>query len=131
MARIDVNGTTIAYEERGHGGPPFVFIHGWACDRSFWRPQFDELSRDHRCVALDLRGRGDSPAVPPYDSTTAAADVAAVIQSLGLGAAILVGHSLGGLVALLVNDSHPELVQGIVLGDSPLTAAGRGGFGSR
>jgi pimeloyl-ACP methyl ester carboxylesterase len=128
LARIEVNGTTIAYDDRGHGGPSFVFIHGWACDRSFWQPQFEEFSRDHRCVALDLRGRGDSPAVPPYDSTTAAADVAAIIQALGLGPVILVGHSLGGLVALLVNDSHPELVQGIVLGDSPLTAAGRGGF---
>lgn len=128
MARIEVNGTTIAYEERGHGGPAFVLIHGWACDRSFWQPQLEELSRDHRCVAVDLRGRGDSPAVPPYDTTTAAADVAALIEALDLGPAILVGHSLGGLVALLVNDSHPDLVQGIVLGDSPLTSAGHGGF---
>lgn len=124
------NGAKLAYDDAGTGPHTFVFIHGWACDRTFWRPQFEDLSRDQRCVAIDLRGRGGSPAIAPYDSTTAADDVAGLIRSLDAGPCILVGHSLGGLVALLVNDRHPQLVKGIVLGDSPLTPAESGRFGS-
>ncbi|MCC6420581.1 MAG: alpha/beta hydrolase [Gemmataceae bacterium] len=128
MAFVTASGTQLAVFEAGAGDPPFVFVHGWACDHSFWAPQFADLQRDHRCLAIDLRGRGESPAVPPYDSTTAADDVAAVVRALGVGPAIVAGHSLGGLIALLLNDRHGELVTGIVLGDSPLTGAGQGGF---
>ncbi len=128
MAKVGVNGAHLACYEAGKGDPPFVFIHGWACDHTFWQPQFDSLSRDHRCLALDLRGRGDSDANPPYDTTTAADDVAAVMRTLTFAPSIIVGHSLGGLVALLLNHRHPDLVTGIVLGDSPLTSAQAGGF---
>ncbi|MEX1104344.1 MAG: alpha/beta fold hydrolase, partial [Dehalococcoidia bacterium] len=110
------------------GDPPFVFVHGWACDLSAWAPQLADLGRDHRCVAVNLRGRGESEARPPFDSTQAADDIAALMEQLELGPAIVVGHSLGGLVALLLNDRHPELVRGIVLGDSPLTSAREGRF---
>jgi pimeloyl-ACP methyl ester carboxylesterase len=123
MARIAVNGTTLAYDDEGHGDPPFLFIHGFACDRSFWRPQCEDLSRDYRCVSVDLRGRGDSDATPPFDVTTAALDSAALIEAIALDRPIVVGHSLGGLVALRLNDLRPELVRAIVIGDSPLTAA--------
>jgi len=50
------------------------------------------------------------------------------MRELDAGPAIVVGHSLGGLVALLLNDRHPEMVLGTVLGDSPLMSAGRGAF---
>jgi len=123
-----VRGVHIAYADEGAGDPPFVFIHGWACDHTFWQPQFDDLKSDHRCLAIDLRGRGGSDAAPPYDAVTAADDVAAVMREAGVGPAIIAGHSLGGIVALLLNDRHPELVLGTILGDSPLTGARAGGF---
>jgi pimeloyl-ACP methyl ester carboxylesterase len=126
MAKLTVNGASLAYDDCGAGDPPFVFIHGLACDRSFWAPQVEDLSRDFRCVNVDLRGRGDSAEVPPFDTTTAADDVAALITALGLDRPIVVGHSLGGLVCLLLNDRHPELIRGIVLGDTPLNHARRG-----
>ena len=125
MAVAELGHASIAYDEAGSGVPVFVFVHGWACDRTFWRPQFEDLSRDHRCIAIDLRGRGESTGAPPYDSTTAADDVAALIEYLGAGPAIVVGHSLGGIVGLLLNERHPELVLGLVLGDSPLTGTER------
>ncbi|MGH2610947.1 MAG: alpha/beta fold hydrolase [Tepidiformaceae bacterium] len=128
MAELTVNGARLEYIDEGRGDPPFVFVHGWACDLRVWQPQVADLSRDHRCVAVNLRGRGESEARPPFDSTQAADDVAALMQQLDLGPAIIVGHSLGGLVALLLNDRHPERVRGIVLGDSPLTAAAEGRF---
>jgi pimeloyl-ACP methyl ester carboxylesterase len=126
MVMIPVDGTSLAVQEAGRGAPAFVFVHGWACDRSFWQPQFEDLSRDHRCISIDLRGRGESPAMPPYHVAQQADDVAAVIRALGLGPSIVVGHSLGGLVALVLNERHPDTVLGIVAGDSPITAEGMG-----
>lgn len=126
MATVAARGLRFGYEERGQGGPAFVFIHGWACDRSVWAPQLDDLSRDYHCLAVDLRGRGESDAVPPFDIVTAADDVAEIIRTFELAPVIAVGHSLGGLVALLLNHRHPGLVCGVVLGDSPLTAAEQG-----
>lgn len=123
MAKLTVNGAALAYDERGAGDPPFLFVHGWACDRTFWAPQFDDLSRDHRCVTVDLRGRGESEAVPPYDVSQAADDIISIAEALHMDGAILVGHSLGGLIALLANARRPELFSGIVTGDSPLDEA--------
>ncbi|MBI2766352.1 MAG: alpha/beta hydrolase [Chloroflexi bacterium] len=131
MARIIVNGVALGVEDAGSGSPPFVFIHGLACDRSAWRYQVADLSRDYRCVNIDLRGRGESDATPPYDITQQADDVAAVMQALAVGPAIVAGHSLGGLTALLLGDRYPELVLGIVVGDSPLRPGGPGDLGAR
>lgn len=128
MAALTVNGARLEYIDEGRGDPPFVFVHGWACDLRVWAPQVADLSRDHRCVSVNLRGRGNSAPVPPFDTTQQAEDVAALMRELDLGPAIVVGHSLGGLVALLVNDRHPELVLGVVMADSPLTAAAEGRF---
>lgn len=128
MAQLTVNGAEIAVFDAGSGDPPFVFVHGLANDHTVWQPQFDDLSRDYRCVAVDLRGCGASAAVPPFDTTQAAEDIAEVVRTLGLGPAIVAGHGSGGLVALLLNDRHPELVRGIVLGDATLSSASGGGW---
>jgi pimeloyl-ACP methyl ester carboxylesterase len=122
MAKLTVNGATIAYDDRGSGSPAFVFIHGWACDRTCWSEQLAEFSKRHRCIAVDLRGRGESPAAPPFRAGQALEDVAAIIRELAIGPAILVGHSLGGIIALALNGRYPELVLGVVTIDSPITA---------
>jgi pimeloyl-ACP methyl ester carboxylesterase len=128
MAELTVNGASLEYIDEGRGDPPFVFVHGWCCETGTWAPQLADLSRDHRCLAVNLRGRGKSEAAPPFDSTQAADDIAALAAELGLAPSVVVGHSLGGLIALLLNDRHPDTVRGIVLGDSPLTAASAGRF---
>ncbi|MFN0145990.1 MAG: alpha/beta fold hydrolase, partial [Dehalococcoidia bacterium] len=120
---VAIGPASLAVSDTGSGEPCFVFIHGLACDHTAWEPQVADLSRDHRCLNVDLRGRGGSSLTPPYDTTRQADDVAAVLTELGVGPAILVGHSLGGITALLVNERHPDLVLGIVLGDSPVRAS--------
>ncbi len=127
MALIDVgDGVRLSVIEAGSGGPPFLFVHGLACDHTSWSPQFDDLSRDHRCVAVDLRGRGESDATPPYDTAQQADDLAAVSHALNLGPAVVVGHSLGGTAALRLGQRHPDAVLATVLGDSPVREQGLG-----
>lgn len=122
MAELTLEGARLSYTDAGAGGPPLVFIHGWACDNTCWDAQVKELSKDHRCIAIDLRGRGGSAAVPPFGVGRALMDVAALIRVLDLAPVILVGHSLGGITALALNGRFPELVLGIVTVDSPITA---------
>ena len=129
MAQIAIGDASLGYEEAGREAPAFVFVHGWAGDRSFWHPQMADLSRDFRCLALDLRGCGDSSRTPPYDLSRAADDIAAVIAERGLGAAIVAGHDIGGLAALLANSRHEERVIGVVMVDPPLDSAARGAMG--
>jgi pimeloyl-ACP methyl ester carboxylesterase len=50
--------TAYAYKEIGSGPPPFVFVHGWACDHTFFSPQIDYFRRYHRVIAPDLLGHG-------------------------------------------------------------------------
>lgn len=122
MAELVLEGVTLAYDDRGKGEPVFLFVHGWACDRQCWAAQMDEFSRDHRCIAVDLRGRGGSSPIPPFGVGRALEDVAGFIRTLGIAPVILVGHSLGGVIALAVNGRYPELVLGLVTIDSPITS---------
>lgn len=123
---IEANGAKLVAWDAGSGTLPFVLVHGLACDHTAWLPQFEDLARDHRCVAIDLRGRGESQAIPPYHLEQQADDVAAVMRALAVGPAIIVGHSLGGIVALVLNERHPDLVMGIAAADSPMRATGLG-----
>lgn len=122
MAQLTISGVDIHFTDVGSGTPIFVFVHGWACDRACWDAQLSELSTNNRCIAVDLRGRGESSPVPPYAVGQALEDVAQLIRELQLPPVILVGHSLGGIVALALNGRYPELVYGIVTIDSPINA---------
>ncbi len=128
MARVEANGVAFEVDVQGAGPLTWVFIHGWACDATTWQPQVANLATSYRCVNINLRGLGGSEAAAPYDVSTAARDVIAIMEELATGPSVICGHSLGGLVALLVNHFRPDLVIGTVLGDSPLTAASGGGF---
>jgi len=95
------DGVQIHYESRGSGAPALVFIHGWNCDRSYWSAQLPVFATTHQVVAIDLAGHGDS-GINREDWSMAnfGADVAAVADALQLKDIILVGHSMGGPVAL-------------------------------
>ncbi len=109
------DGIPIAYEIRGEGSPTIVFIHGWSCDRGYWREQIGAFAPEHRVVAVDLAGHGASGA-GRQDCTMAAfgADVAAVLAAEDIDDAILVGHSMGGPVAVEAALAAPDRVRGIV-----------------
>jgi pimeloyl-ACP methyl ester carboxylesterase len=109
----------MAVDDGGSGGLPVVFVHSLAGNSTHWSNQLEHLRRTRRAVALDLRGHGRSE--PPKDSTytiaAIAGDIATVVDTLGLDRFVLVGHSLGGGVALAYAGAHPDRVAGLVLVD--------------
>jgi len=118
MATIVHKGTTLAYEDRGAGKPAFVFVHGWTCNRSFFAPQAAHFARQHRVVSIDLRGHGESDKPQgPYPIAAYADDIAYVIEQLGLGKTVAVGHSMGGIAVLQLAAAHPDRVAAIVMVD--------------
>ena len=109
------DGAVIAYDVRAEGDISLVFIHGWACDRSFWREQLDIFAQDYRVVAIDLGGHGDSQADrDAWPMAVLGGDVQAVVQELNLNRVVLIGHSLGGMVSLEAARLMPERVLGVV-----------------
>jgi pimeloyl-ACP methyl ester carboxylesterase len=119
MKTMKRDGVALAYEEVGTGTPPILFVHGWGCDHTVFAPQASFFSRAHRVVSVDLRGHGASDA-PHQDYTMAGfvADIAWQCAQLGLERPIVVGHSMGGTVALELASRHPDLPAAIVLIDS-------------
>ena len=97
---VTSDGVLISFDDVG-SGHPFVFIHGWAATRRFWHFQIERLSEQYRTVALDLRGHGDSQKQRDLEFSVErmAEDVRELIEHLQLDGFILVGHSLGGLLA--------------------------------
>lgn len=120
MPTFENDGVSLAFDDNGaSGAPAFVFVHGWTCNRSFFAPQFEHFGRAHRAVAVDLRGHGESPPARDgdYAVATFASDVAALIEYLDVGPAIVVGHSLGGVITCALSAARPDLVAAAVLVD--------------
>jgi len=118
MKTLVRDGVRIAYAEDGTGAEPIVFVHGWCCDHRYFAPQFAHFSARHRVVALDQRGFGasDKPQ-QKYTIEGFADDVAWLCRELGLVRPAIVGHSMGGAIALALGARHPQLPRAIALSD--------------
>jgi pimeloyl-ACP methyl ester carboxylesterase len=89
----------ILANERTGSGPALVLIHGISERRDLWLPLIPQLADDYDVVAVDLRGHGDSASGDAYDPVTLANDVFETVESLGMTNPLVIGHSLGGVVA--------------------------------
>jgi len=95
------DGSSITYGVRGQGNLTIVFIHCWTCNHEFWRPHIEYFSKKHKVVWLDLAGHGLSNSNrQEYTMPAFGEDVAAVVNQIDGDNAILVGHSMGGPVAI-------------------------------
>ncbi len=114
------DGVTLRFDEAGEGDPTIVFVHGWCCSRDNWRRQVAHFSRSHRVIALDQRGHGESDK-PDQDYTIAGFvdDLARFIGDRGLDRPVIVGHSMGGAIAMNLARKHPHIARGIVMVDTP------------
>ena len=119
MPMLDLDGLRLHYQQRGTG-PDVVLIHAVTSNLSVWlfSNVMDVLAREFRVTAYDMRGHGAS-GVPEsgYTSADMARDLRGLHASLGLGPAILVGHSYGAVVATHAAAFHPEMVRGVILSD--------------
>ena len=106
----------------GSTGPPIVLLHGMVGSNISWGGEFDELAQRSRLVAIDLLGFGDSPKPAfGYSARDHADAVAACLDELAIDEpAVVVGHSMGTLVALALARYHPELVATIVAISPPV-----------
>ncbi|HTA54824.1 MAG TPA: alpha/beta hydrolase [Candidatus Acidoferrales bacterium] len=124
------DGAELAYSDSGSGAPVFVFVHGWQGDRSVWRGIVAALAPEIRAITVDQRGSGDSNGAPgPYGLERLAADLHDLVTALDVAPVVIVGHSMGGTVALRFAVDYPEATQGLVL-IAPVPASG-GGFSER
>jgi sigma-B regulation protein RsbQ len=118
------DGVELAWEELGQGtapqgSPAVLFVHGWCGERGFWRTTMEALAKERRVVALDLGGHGASSAERTTWTLDALADdVVAVANAAELEDVILVGHSMGGPVALLAAPRLLGRVRGVIGVDS-------------
>src|ERR1700712_1259332 len=87
-----------------------------------WDPQVTALVGESRCIALDLRGLGDSSGGGPYSMDRYADDVASVLDTLQIAHAVIVGLSMGGYIAFALWRRHRDRVRGLVLSNTRATA---------
>ncbi len=122
LAHLNRDGVRLAHLEAGPDAPqnpPLVFVHGWIGDHMAQLPQIMHFAKTRRVVAIHLRGHGDSDSPPQeYEMAGFADDIAWQCGQLGLQKPVIVGHSLGGGIALELAGRHPDLPSGIVMIDT-------------
>lgn len=124
MPFVDVNHVKLHYREREGGSPTLLFLHGNLASSRWWEKIFPLLPVGWRALALDLRGYGlsDRPA-SGYSVDVWTADVEAFVRAKKIERMVLVGHSLGGAVALQYALDYPSVLAALVLLD-PVPADG-------
>lgn len=115
MPTAAVNGINLYYEVQGQGAP-VLFLHGLGSSAQDWSPQFDALKAQYQCIAYDARGHGRSDKPPgPYTARQHAADAAALLDHLGIRSAVVVGLSMGGIIAYQLAVDAPQCILGMVI----------------
>jgi pimeloyl-ACP methyl ester carboxylesterase len=121
VRKIAARGIEFEVEEHGEGDRPFVLVHGYTGSRDDWLEQLPELARLGRTVAIDQRGHGgttNSGDPADYSFAGLVADLLAVLDALGIERCDLLGHSMGGAVALRFALEHPGRLHSLVAMDT-------------
>jgi len=101
----------------GSGDPPIVILHGMLGSSRNWQTVARDLALRHRVFALDLRNHGDSPHDPDMTYEAMVSDVTAWLDTRGISRSILLGHSMGGKVAMVLACRHPARVARLIIVD--------------
>jgi esterase len=109
-------------------GVPMLLLHGYSNEAHIWDDFIPTVADHYRVMAVDLRGHGDSDWHPEgaYTYQDHVEDIEAIVASLGLERLVLVGHSLGGRIAMLYGGRNPEKLAGLVIVDSAPEIDARG-----
>jgi len=119
LRHIAISGATLSVSDVGQGSP-ILFVHGFPLDHSMWREQVADLSRDHRCIAPDLRGFGQSTVTEgKVTMEQFADDLAALLDELKITEpVVLCGLSMGGYIAWQFVRRHSDRLRGLILCDT-------------
>lgn len=117
---VEVAGAAVRYAVFGDADRTLVMVHGYQAQHMWWHAVVERLRPSWRVVLLDLTGHGDSAHRLAYDPLTWVDEVLAVAQAVGGERPVLVGHSMGGRVALAAGANRPELVAGVLMLDSAM-----------
>jgi pimeloyl-ACP methyl ester carboxylesterase len=122
MDTLEINGIRLVYDRRGKG-TPLVLLHGYPLDHHLWDEVVPLLQDQFDVILPDLRGFGGSSTVDSfYTMEDIASDIAGLLDFLGIPKAVIVGHSMGGYVALAFARLYPERVTGLGLVSSQVLA---------
>lgn len=128
IERVPVAGGDYSLARWPGGKPPILAIHGMTASHMAWPPVVDALAGDYTVLAPDLRGRGQSNALPaPYGLKAHVADLIALLDYYRIDQAVLVGHSLGAYIALEFAAAAPARARGLVLIDGGIALPRREG----
>ncbi|MGV0024922.1 alpha/beta fold hydrolase [Phormidesmis priestleyi] len=126
MPTISVLGVPHRYDLTAptHSSEVLVFVHGWLLSRSYWHPLTQKLAIDYQCLTYDLRGFGESQGrspdqkehsgESPYSLQAYAKDLGSLLEVLNLSNVWLIGHSLGGSIALWAADQMSDRIRGVI-----------------
>ena len=107
------------YHDLPGTAPALVMLHGLGSSASSWYPRAANHPklRDHRCLLVDFLGYGysDRPRSYNYSMESQAENVASLLDHLGLSHCVVIGHSMGGSIAILLADSRPDLVSQLIV----------------
>lgn len=119
--------TVQLYEQKEGQGPSLVFIHGWAASHRFWKYQVPFFAQSNQVIAYDLRGHGDSEKpTSGYSIRNHLEDLELILAKHQISEPVLIGHSLGGMIALQYALDGLRDPRGLVLvGSSPHPVATR------
>lgn len=115
---LQYKNTSIHYTDSGNGNP-IVLLHGFLENLSIWEPFLNDLSKSRRIICIDLLGHGQTGCMGYIHTMDMMAEaVHSVLSYLKIKKCTIVGHSMGGYVALAYTEKHPNLVNGILLVNS-------------
>jgi pimeloyl-ACP methyl ester carboxylesterase len=118
MPNAAINGVSVSYSDSGGDGQPVVFSHGILMDQSMFGAQVAALAPEYRVITWDERGHGGTEATGPFGYWDSARDVLALLDHLGIEAAVLGGMSQGGFLSLRAALLAPQRVRGLILIDT-------------
>lgn len=105
---------------RNGEGPTLLFLHGLGSNRHCWVDTVEKLKSDYHCVTLDLHGHGDNQKVPDLLTVESAADeIAQMIKKEKWMPSAVIGHSLGGMIGLMLELKNPQLTNKLIVLDTP------------
>ncbi|SFH59058.1 Pimeloyl-ACP methyl ester carboxylesterase [Tindallia magadiensis] len=109
----------LEFQRQGEG-PTILFLHGLGSNKQCWKDTIENLRADFHCVTLDLYGHGENRHVPDQPNVeTTAEEIAQMLQRVKWKPSAIVGHSLGGMIALMIELKNPKQAEKLVLLDTP------------